>query len=64
MTVSHRQSADAADPEQDAGHPGPELAVLPGTTHVGLLNRAKWLVAMVTPFLDAPLPQSGRSARA
>jgi pimeloyl-ACP methyl ester carboxylesterase len=42
-----------------AGLPTAQLAVLPGTTHVGLLDRADWLVAMVTPFLDAPLPQGG-----
>jgi pimeloyl-ACP methyl ester carboxylesterase len=41
-----------------AGLPAAQLAVLPGTTHVGLLDRAEWLVAMVTPFLDAPLPES------
>ena len=42
-----------------AGLPAAQLAVLPGTTHVGMLDRADWLLAMVPQFLDAPLPQSG-----
>jgi pimeloyl-ACP methyl ester carboxylesterase len=41
-----------------AGLPASQLAVLPGTTHVGLLDRVEWLLAMVTPFLDTPLPES------
>ena len=41
-----------------AGLPAAQLAVLPGTTHVGILDRADWLLAMVPPFLDAPLHQS------
>ena len=45
-----------------AGLPQSQLAVLPGTTHFvppgsGLLDRAEWLLAMITPFLDAPLPE-------
>jgi len=40
------------------GLPAAQLAILPGTTHVGLLDRADWLVSMVVPFLDAPLPSS------
>ena len=39
-----------------AGPPAAQLVVLPGTTHVGLLDRAEWLLAMIPPFLDAPLP--------
>ena len=34
------------------------LAVLPGTTHVTLIERAAWLTPMVTEFLDAPMPQA------
>jgi hypothetical protein len=34
------------------------LAVLPGTTHVGMLDRAEWLLAMIPPFLDAPPPEA------
>jgi pimeloyl-ACP methyl ester carboxylesterase len=43
------------------GLPTAQLAVLPGTTHFvppgsGVLDRADWLLAMIPPFLDAPLP--------
>ena len=41
-----------------AGLPQSRLAVLPGTTHVTLVNRADWLVPMITDFLDAPLPEA------
>jgi pimeloyl-ACP methyl ester carboxylesterase len=40
------------------GLPRSQLAVLPGTTHVTLVERAEWLVSMITAFLDAPLPQT------
>ena len=45
-----------------AGLPKPQLAVLPGTTHFippgsGILDRADWLLAIIPPFLDAPVPQ-------
>ena len=36
------------------GVPRSRLAVLPGTTHVTLMNRAEWLISMITEFLDAP----------
>jgi pimeloyl-ACP methyl ester carboxylesterase len=43
-----------------AGLPQSQLAVLPGTAHFvppgsGLLDRADWLLAMIPPFLDAPM---------
>ncbi len=46
-----------------AGLPEPQLAVLPGTTHMippgsGVLDRAEWLAAMILPFLDPP-PAAG-----
>jgi len=31
--------------------PASQLAILPGTTHVGMLERAHWIAAMVTTFL-------------
>jgi pimeloyl-ACP methyl ester carboxylesterase len=31
-----------------------QLAILPGTSHVDLINRADWIAALITPFLDAP----------
>jgi pimeloyl-ACP methyl ester carboxylesterase len=37
-----------------AGLPSSQLAVLPGTSHVGMLDRADWLAPMVTAFLDKP----------
>jgi pimeloyl-ACP methyl ester carboxylesterase len=40
------------------GLPRPRLAVLPGTTHVTLVDRAEWLVSMITAFLDAPMPET------
>jgi pimeloyl-ACP methyl ester carboxylesterase len=41
-----------------SGLPPAQLAVLPGTTHLippgsGLLDRADWLLAMISRFLDA-----------
>jgi pimeloyl-ACP methyl ester carboxylesterase len=36
------------------GLPRSQLAILPGTSHVSLLERADWLRAMVVEFLDAP----------
>jgi pimeloyl-ACP methyl ester carboxylesterase len=44
------------------GLPKSQLAVLPGTTHFmppgsGILDRADWLLAIIPPFLDAPVPQ-------
>jgi pimeloyl-ACP methyl ester carboxylesterase len=43
------------------GMPKSQLAVLPGTSHFmppgyGLLDRADWLLALIPPFLDAPMP--------
>jgi pimeloyl-ACP methyl ester carboxylesterase/uncharacterized protein YndB with AHSA1/START domain len=38
------------------GLPSSRLAILPGTTHVTLVQRASWLSSMVQDFLDAPEP--------
>ena len=48
-----------------AGLPTSQLAVLPGTTHFvpagsGVLERADWLLSMIVPFLDAPVPEGQR----
>ena len=45
------------------GLPSSQLAVLPGTSHFvppgsGVLDRADWLLSMIPPFLDAPMPGS------
>jgi pimeloyl-ACP methyl ester carboxylesterase len=42
-----------------AGLPRSWLAVLPGTTHVTLVDRAEWLISMATEFLAAPAPGAG-----
>ena len=39
-----------------AGLPSARLAVLPGTTHVGLVDRGAWLVPMIAEFFDAQVP--------
>ena len=38
-----------------AGLPRAQLAVLPGTTHISLVERTDWLVSMITAFLEAPM---------
>jgi pimeloyl-ACP methyl ester carboxylesterase len=48
-----------------AGLPKSQLTVLPGTTHFvppgsGVLDRADWLLSMIPPFLDAPIPEEQR----
>ena len=40
-----------------AGLPNSQLAVLPGTSHVTLVDRADWLVSMIDAFLDAPVKE-------
>lgn len=37
------------------GLPQSRLAILPGTTHIGMIQRTDWLLPMVTDFLDADL---------
>ena len=41
-----------------AGLPASQLAILPGTTHVTLVDRVDWLSAMADAFLNAPLPEA------
>jgi pimeloyl-ACP methyl ester carboxylesterase len=41
------------------GLPNARLAVLPGTTHVTVMNRSEWLTSMVTEFLQAPISFAG-----
>ena len=40
-----------------AGLPASQLAVLPGATHVGVMMRPDLLMAIIPPFLDAPMPE-------
>jgi pimeloyl-ACP methyl ester carboxylesterase len=35
-----------------AGLPASRLAILPGTSHVGMLERVDWLHSMITDFLS------------
>ncbi|HYF70997.1 MAG TPA: alpha/beta hydrolase [Ohtaekwangia sp.] len=37
------------------GMPKSRLAIIPGTTHIGMMQRTDWLVPMITDFLDADL---------
>ncbi len=45
-------------PGDSVGLPNSQLAVLPGTTHVTLVQRADWLLSMIPAFLDAPMPEA------
>jgi pimeloyl-ACP methyl ester carboxylesterase len=38
-----------------AGLPDSQLAILPGTSHISIADRADWLVSMINEFLDAPI---------
>ena len=37
------------------GLPQSRLAILPGTTHIGMLQRTDWLIPMITDFLNSDL---------
>lgn len=39
------------------GLPRSRLAVLPGTTHVTMVERSDWLLSMAEEFLDSPVPE-------
>ncbi|MFY9338717.1 MAG: alpha/beta fold hydrolase [Methanosarcina flavescens] len=41
-----------------AGLSRSRLAVIPGITHVALIDRVDWLVPMVEEFLNAPMPDA------
>jgi pimeloyl-ACP methyl ester carboxylesterase len=50
-----------------AGLPKSQLAVLPGTSHFvhagsGVLERTDWLLSLIPPFLDAPIPENDSTA--
>jgi pimeloyl-ACP methyl ester carboxylesterase len=40
-----------------AGLPNSQLAILPGTTHVTIVDRTEYLIPMITEFLDKPMPE-------
>jgi len=37
------------------GLPKSRLAIIPGTTHIGMIKRTDWLIPMITDFLDSDL---------
>ncbi len=39
-----------------AGMPTSQLAIIPGTSHLGILDHADWVSAMIAAFLDIPMP--------
>jgi len=41
-----------------AGLPDSQLAILPGTSHVTVVNRVDLLLPMITSFLNAPMPDA------
>ncbi len=41
-----------------AGLPDSQLAILPGTSHVTIVDRDELLLAIIPPFLDAPMPEA------
>jgi pimeloyl-ACP methyl ester carboxylesterase len=45
-------------PGDNLGMPNSQLAVLPGTSHETLVDRADWLVSMISTFLNTPMPDS------
>jgi pimeloyl-ACP methyl ester carboxylesterase len=40
-----------------AGLPRSQLAILPATSHLGMLERTDWIVPMTNAFLDAPMQE-------
>ena len=42
-----------------AGLPASQLAILPGASHTMVVDKADVLLAIIPPFLDAPMPQAG-----
>lgn len=41
--------------------PASQLAVLPGTTHVSVVQKVEWLTSMALAFVDAPMPEAWTS---
>lgn len=37
------------------GLPKSRLAMMPGTTHIGMMQRTDWFIPMIIDFLDADL---------
>jgi pimeloyl-ACP methyl ester carboxylesterase len=45
-----------------AGLPDSQLAIIPGSTHVGVMEKTDWLLPMIKAFLDKPI-KGGAEAR-
>ena len=45
-------------PGDGVGLPKSQLAILPGTTHIGVIGQTELLLGMIVPFLDAPRPEA------
>jgi len=52
--------ADIFGYSMGAGLPNSQLAVLPGTSHVTLVDRADWLVSMINAFLETPIKNENK----
>ena len=63
----HGHTADIDRPEHAVEMfrllPHTQLAVLPGTDHMTIVQRADWQVSMIEAFLDAPTPNAHRRER-
>ena len=44
--------------------PASQFAILPATSHLGIMERTDWIVPMVTAFLDAPEPEADEPSQA
>jgi pimeloyl-ACP methyl ester carboxylesterase len=42
--------------------PASQFAILPATSHLGIMERTDWIVSMANAFLDAPPPDVGEPA--
>lgn len=56
-TVEMFRLLGGGQPGDLMGLPTSQVAILPGTTHMGLTARTDLLMAIIPPFLDAPAPQ-------
>ncbi|MEK7152466.1 MAG: alpha/beta hydrolase [Patescibacteria group bacterium] len=49
---------EGGEPSDLTQLPDSQLAVLPATTHITIVSRADWLLPMIMPFLNAPMPKT------
>ena len=53
VTGSMRRDADGSHRTRT----GYALAIIPGTSQLGTLEDAEWISALITAFLDTPMPE-------